>query len=142
MENSRHTLFVHLDGLQSPKLRLASDPKAPAGYRQLTSSGIDAFYDWLRSGSGAVIGVRYSPSSEDAEKAIGRFPERAYVDKSKNGALEIFFSQRRDYSTENSADQAFGGSEIFVNRKHDWLMSFDLYSLTTTEMDSLRKLAK
>ncbi len=142
MENNRkEALFVRLDAIL-PMLQLATDGRTePSGYMKLTSSGIDAFYDWLRDPGGRIIGVRYSPSSEDADKAVSFLPKRPYIERSR-GALEIFFRDTRAYSPEKSSDQAFGGCDIYRNSKHEWLFSFDLYSLNAPELASLRKLLK
>lgn len=142
MENN-HQHAVLLVNLYEriPRLRIIENHKVPPEYEKLTSGGINAFYDWLRTANGRIIGVRYSPSSEDAERAVKDIPSRPYVKVLANGTLEIYFTTENEFAANKSGDQAFGGSDVYATKKGERVISFDLYSLTSDEMTCLRELA-
>jgi hypothetical protein len=110
-------------------------------FRTRGQDQIQGFYDWLRAADGTLLGVRYTPVGEARElTTAARKLTYARVDE-HTSAVEIFFTQQRDADEARSADQAFGGSSVYVAPAGDVLVSFDTYALEETELDALRRRA-
>lgn len=71
------------------------------------------FYDWLRTGEGAVVGVRYHPTEETRfllEEALAL----DYVAVGRHEDLCIYFGENRTFDPDQSEDQDFAYDQVFV----------------------------
>jgi hypothetical protein len=71
------------------------------------------FYDWLRTGDGVVVGVRYHPTEETRfllEEALAL--DYAAVGRHKD--LCIYFGENRTFDPDQSEDQDFAYDQVFV----------------------------
>ena len=118
----------------SGKFRMGDRTYHEQGYGDWTG-----FYDWLRTTSGEIVGVRYSPfdETEFLIDAVASF--RYVVVLESKRCLEIYFSNVRGVDWRKSDDQEFGSNKIFFcTREGRWLISFDTKRLSEPEMKSLR----
>src|SRR5258706_433486 len=75
------------------------------------------FYDWLRDSEDRLLGLRYLPF----ERTISSRNLPSYVTRDPNSsAMEIFFTDRREYIAELSGDQAFGNNGTFRSATGDY----------------------
>ena len=99
------------------------------------------FYDWLRDGTGKVLGVRYWPfeTTEFLCEALASLPyvvvavDRTYV--------EIYFAEERDIDAERSSDQDFGTSRLFSADGGAWALALDTAALSPAERLQVAALA-
>lgn len=96
------------------------------------------FYDWLRSPTGAILGVRYWPFEGTAFlcQALAGLPY-VVVDQERRG-LEVYFSSDRDFDPQNSGDQEFGDNRVFQSEPGEYALSFATRAIEETELSALR----
>jgi hypothetical protein len=110
---------------------------AGATYRVVPTDDYAGFYDWLRSRTGRIIGVRYWLQDGSVLTALSR---RAYVHVPPDRrCIEIFFGKSRESDEARSNDQAFGGVSHFVADSGEWAISFETYFLEPAEIQAIRE---
>ena len=75
----------------------------------------NGFYDFLRSRSGTIIGLRYLPDP-DAENLLKNVFESENLRFAQDGQLRvllIFWGQDQDFDPATSSDQYFGDNVIY-----------------------------
>ena len=110
-------------------------------YYQVTDYDWTGFFDWLRSPTGNVIGVRYSPFEEFrfVFKAICDVSDVLVTDKL---SIEVYFGDNRDVDPENSSDQDFGKNEVYTSTDGKVLIAFGTSHLNEDELQTLQGVAK
>ncbi|MBI4748329.1 MAG: hypothetical protein HY774_07550 [Acidobacteria bacterium] len=86
-----------------------------------------AHYDWLRTQTGELLGVRYIPVYHEARFLEDVIKDLPYISPLGYGVFEIFFGDRRDFDEELSTCQAFGGNHIYQSDDQTYLMTFGLH---------------
>jgi hypothetical protein len=102
----------------------------------------NGFYDFLRSRTGAIIGVRYLPST-DAAQTLKRVPEGKGIIHVRDGrlrALQIVWGRDEDIDPYSVADQSFGNNLIYrAHHSGTFAIGFAVDPLSSREVESLRK---
>ena len=102
----------------------------------------NGFYDYLRDLSGAVVGLRYLPSS-DAEDILFKIPKTKALKVAMDGTVRvllIFWGQGQDFDPETSCDQYFGNNFIFqAERSGKLALGFGINALLPSEKISIRQ---
>src|SRR2546423_3587172 len=100
----------------------------------------NGFYDFLRTRTGAVIGVRYLPTIEVAS-LLRPSPEDIgfkYVSDGKLQTLLITWSSEVDFDANTSSDQYFGNNILYhANHSRTLALGFALDPLSPPELASL-----
>jgi len=128
-------LIVGLD--TSPRVALLSEVPGSEFmfrdrlYADAAPGDFTGFYDWLRTVSHDVIGVRFSPFRE-FEFILAALDTHSYVNVSPGRNVEIFFSENHDYCAELSGDQCFGDNKIMSTESHEYLLTFGVDESVTT----------
>ncbi|MDH4426297.1 MAG: hypothetical protein QE495_07580 [Acidovorax sp.] len=120
--------FFDATGIVAVVLSLSEQPRVYAiadlsgskftlGTDVFTDSGAGdwlGFYDWLRSTSGDVIGVRlWTDEVNDRIRSLGRY-EGVVADDSCSPLL-IYFGAEREFDDVQSCDQDFGSNMLLVS---------------------------
>lgn len=102
-------------------------------YEDVGLGSHNGFYDFLRSPSGAILGIRYLPSP-DAEGVLAGLSEGSGLRFANDGELRvllIFWTQEQGFDPETSSDQYFGDNAVYRGRDSGKLaiaFSIDLLS--------------
>jgi hypothetical protein len=122
---------MEVQSLRADERDLPSDVFKDSSY-----GGWTGFYDWLRSDTHSVVGVRYWPF-EEASALINRLAlQTAKMDSS--GALYFFFTSQHQFDEQISGDQAFEESRILIGSKKDEIaFVFGCSDLTGEEWESI-----
>jgi len=75
----------------------------------------NGFYDFLRSPSGEILGLRYLPSP-DAEDLLNGVPVGGCLRFTNDGQMRvllIFWGREQNFDPETSSDQYFGDNAIY-----------------------------
>jgi hypothetical protein len=100
----------------------------------------NGFYDFLRSRTGAIIGLRLSPPA-DAERLLAEVTEGKYLRFTREGyqqVLSMFWGHEQDFDSETSSDQYFGDNTIYRAKRTGRLaVSFGVDLLSSAEKASL-----
>jgi hypothetical protein len=100
---------------------------------------LNGFYDFLRSGSGAIIGVRYLPYP-DAEFVLNEVPlgdGLRVANEGSEGVLLIFWGDDQTFDPSTSSDQYFGDNTVYRSKRTGRLaLSFGIDTLTAAERAS------
>ena len=110
------------------------------GGKRFKDSGLGdwvGFYDWLRTMSGVIVGVRTwlldDPGVEEIRRQLGKNSAVQLCGKE----VRVFFSDDREFDDSKSADQGFGIHKVMSS---DGLLAltYDLDFLTVEELAMLR----
>jgi len=100
---------------------------------------LNGFYDFLRSGGGAIVGIRYLPYP-DAEFVLNEVPQGGglrVANEGSEGMLLIFWGDDQTFDPSTSADQYFGDNTVYRSKYTGKLaLSFGVDTLTATERAS------
>jgi hypothetical protein len=109
-------------------------------YLQVTDYDWTGFFDWLRSASEEVIGVRYCPFEEFrfVFKAAREVPN---VLVTGNSAVEVYFGENRQVDPSNSCDQDFGENEVYRSRDGKVAIAFGTSHLNEAQRKCLEGVA-
>jgi len=109
-------------------------------YLQVTDYDWTGFFDWLRSASEEVIGVRYCPDEEFrfVFKAVRDIPNVLVTD---NWAVEVYFGNDHQFESLNSCDQDFGENEVYRSRDGKVAIAFGTSHLDEAERKTLEGVA-
>lgn len=116
------------------ELRLAVIDSVPIGFstdeqrlfRRLTGELFHGFYDWLRAGEDAIIGLRYWPS-DDTAFFVDELTDRNYIDIDESKAcISIFWNKNRKFIREASDDQDFGNNTLYINDLGVYALTFSM----------------
>jgi hypothetical protein len=99
----------------------------------------NGFYDFLRSPSGVILGVRYLPSP-DAEGLLTEVPTGGFLRFANDGQMRvllIFWGEEQDFDSETSSDQYFGDNAIYRGKESGRLaIAFAIDVLSSAERAS------
>ncbi|MGH2350497.1 MAG: hypothetical protein ACRDI2_00175 [Chloroflexota bacterium] len=132
-----------------PSLTLAVlDGEPPEGITVEGITYVDAgfgdwcgFYDWLRSETGALVGVRSWPD-EACAVILEKVEGLPYVEVDRDlKNFSIWFTDDRKLDPEASASQNFGDNRVMGSPTGEYAMSFGTAWLSDADYDTLRKLA-
>ena len=140
--SERETLIVFL----RPRLTLALADEPPGdhfvvgdrSYRDSGHGDFIGFYDWLRSPSRELLGVRYWPFAEIDFPAAACDQLSYVVVEGEGSSLEVYFSPRRDYAAGVSDSQDFGENKLFSSEEGEFVISFGTHWLTDSDIERLR----
>ncbi|HEY1270216.1 MAG TPA: hypothetical protein VGH16_23365 [Candidatus Binatia bacterium] len=110
-------------------------------YLQVTDYDWTGFFDWLRSASGEVIGVRYY-AFEEFRFVFKAIPDIPNVLVTGYSAAEFYFGENRQFDPWNSCDQAFGENEVYSSRDGKVAIAFGTSHLNAAERKSLESVAR
>ena len=142
MAGNADILLVVLAPTQ-PALSLRDDApeELTAGGARYSDAGqgeFTGFYDWLRTSTGVVVGVRYWPF-EETQALLGSTSSLPYVERVPGqDSLAIYFSSERDVDPRASGDQAFGGNRLLTGDDGAIALTFDTSGLDERELETLR----
>lgn len=93
-------------------------------YHKVDGYDFWGFYDWLRTESGRIVGLRFKPfRSIESFEAVAPISE-CHIDV-RSGDVWVFFAGTPlPYSEERSADQAFGANWVFAGVNKQVLVWF------------------
>jgi len=94
------------------------------------------FYDWLRDSNGGLLGVRYwlSEGTELLEEHA-RVLTYTKVDPSRH--IEVYFSERKDFDANLSADQEFLYDPVFRSDDGSYALGFAMDGLSESDIRNL-----
>ena len=92
------------------------------------------FYDWLRSSSGKILGVRSWLEDEEIQGIRNRIADSTFVEWSDT-QLRLWFSNQRLYEERLSGDQALGTHRILMSSDGEIAIGFDVDDLSQVELD-------
>jgi hypothetical protein len=94
------------------------------------------FYDWLRTSSGKLVGIRTRLDAPGAEDLRQRIARNDAVDLD-DGEIRVWFSSEQSFSEEKSDDQELGTHRVLTS--HDGLLAltFNVESLSDEEFSAL-----
>lgn len=104
--------------------------------RNPSREGYIGLYDWLRSTTGNVIGVRFFLIDECADFLKEHRKKFSYI-KGSDAYLDIFFNEDYNLNEEISSDQAFGSNSLYVSNQNEYAMTLGTDWLTQFELDSI-----
>jgi len=104
-------------------------------------SNFIGFYDWLRVANNEINGVRLNPF-DFAEEMIQRLPNRSYIRKLSDSAVEIYLTDNFSFIEQNSSDQDFGSCKIYKSETLGYAIGFNIDTLSLTEKQHLDTLIK
>ena len=117
--NATGTVAVVLSPTEQPRVYAINDlsgSKFSLGNEVFTDSGAGdwlGFYDWLRTKSGTVIGVRlWTDEANDQIRAAGRCAGVAAGDSCF--PLVVYLGAEREFEDEKSCDQDFGSNMLLL----------------------------
>lgn len=94
------------------------------------------FYDWLRTDSGLIVGVRHWPF-DFARYVFEYVADKPYADISEDGSsFSILFLKHQRINEENSDDQMFTKNRIF-HSDSEHLMTFSMDPFTEDDLQLL-----
>jgi hypothetical protein len=135
-------LFVSLQ--DKPELYVISDPAGRevllGGSQYLLVNSEAGFYDFLRDGDKAIIGLRFSPFQHSSVLDYALPLSYTYVNRERD-YVEIYFRGHRGLSVPGSAEQAFGDDRIWRNSVGVYALQVGTTTLTQGELESLKGLA-
>mgnify|MGYP001162896241 CR=1 FL=1 len=118
--NATGTVAVVLSSSEQPRVYAIADlsgSKFTLGNEVFTDSGAGdwlGFYDWLRSKSGDVIGVRlWTDEVNDRIRTLGRCA--GVVANDRCFPLLIYLGAEREFEDGQSCDQDFGSNMLLVS---------------------------
>lgn len=128
-----------------PQLTLAKNLHWPlsgfvldgSSYRDAGFGDWTDFYDWLRDADGNVLGVRYWLQT-DTQFLVEYAKGLGYVQADPPRYVEIYFSERRGFVPQLSADQDFLYDAVFRSDDGVYAIGFGLGGLSESEMRSLQ----
>jgi len=95
------------------------------------------FYDWLRDGSGALLGVRYN-ATDETRFVLDQSRTLDYTEAGNYDDLAIFFSPKRAFDPAQSADQDFLYDQVFVSDAgRGIVICFATDNLTDSQLETL-----
>jgi hypothetical protein len=109
-------------------------------YRDVGRGDWTGFYDFLRTGEGAIIGIRYSPLLDDAAM-LSDLKGKPYARVLPNSTFELFFSAERSFVPELSEDQDFGDNMVLRSASGEYALTFGVDDLKASEKAQLRSFA-
>ena len=131
--NSTRTVAVVLSPAEQPRVYAIDDlsrSKFVLGNEVFSDSGSGdwlGFYDWLRTKSGNVIGVRlWADEANDQIRAAGRCAGVAADDRCF--PLVVYLDAEREFDEERSCDQDFGSNMLLVS-SNGFALTFNSPSL-------------
>lgn len=106
-----------------PERRFVADSSL---FSDQTGEDFIGFYDWIRSISGQVLGVRET-LSEEFEKLARSIPTPPYVRREEDPIrLEFFFSEERDSDPVASSDQDFLMNRLMRSERGEFALTFGI----------------
>ena len=94
------------------------------------------FYDWLRAGSGRIIGVRYH-TTENGRAILEGAKLLDYAAVGEYGDVSIFFGTDRNFDRAQSEDQDFEYDQVFVGGEGEYAICFSTGNLTEEQTAEL-----
>lgn len=98
------------------------------------------FYDWLRPGAWAILGVRTwmaDPHLAPIKEALSKHPSIEML----GDELRVFFGSERQYVEHLSGDQELGTNRVLIAEDGTYLLLFDVLALNPAELSSLKTYA-
>lgn len=105
-------------------------------YRDIGNGDWNGFYDWLRGPDSRLLGVRYWPFDE-RQFLFSVLPQHSYLSMESGKSIKVYFSDRRDFAEEISADQEFGNDIVFVSENGEYAISFSTKLLSESDIHTL-----
>jgi hypothetical protein len=105
---------------------------------QPTGPEWSGFYDWLRSGDGTVLGVRYH-STEETQFLLEEAKRLNYASVGVHGDLCIFFGENHAFDPAQSEDQDFAYDQIFVASVMGSAICFSTDNLSAEQVAAVMK---
>ena len=99
----------------------------------------NGFYDFLRSRSGAILGVRYlpSPDAEVVLSGVSQGDGLRFANDGQMRVLLIFWGDEQDFDPETSSDQYFGDNAVYRGKDSGKLaIAFAIDVLSSAERAS------
>ena len=95
------------------------------------------FYDWLRDGSGALLGVRYN-ATEATRFILDRSKTLDYAEVGSYDDVAIFFTPSRAFDPDQSDDQDLLYDQVFVSDSgRDIAICFATDNLADSQLEAL-----
>lgn len=97
------------------------------------------FYDWLRNNENSIIGVNFTPMNKEDRFILEIISNFKYTNLNNKGkAIEIYFSEQKQYISNISSDQDFGYIQFLVSDNNNYAMTIDITQLNNIEIDSIK----
>ena len=108
-------------------------------YDRSIPCNLHAFYDWLRSEPGSIVGVRFllREGCDDLQATLQGLP---YVRPDTHGWLELYFSSTRQYKPEISGDQDFCLNGVLISEAGEYALYFGSGFPSEEDLESIRGL--
>lgn len=137
-DQTMETQWLIIELEKTPKVQLVQCTRENLlnGYVPTTGfSGSTGHYDWLRSSSNEILGVRYWPFDDDIHaaevsklQALCRSLDYAYIDCEDRFISIIFSGLISDVVEDISNDQDLGENGIYVNQQGGMAICFEMDS--------------
>lgn len=117
-------------------------------YREQTKyGGSTGHYDWLRSASGDVQGVRHWPFDDKElapviEPLLNACRSLPYARVENGKHVKLFFTSSPRIDEDASQDQDLSNNGIYRSDAGEFLLYFDTSALSPNERNSLARIAK